>query len=111
MGTWQIYQNSSHIDTGNDLASSMVVCVQCDQNKAKQQWDLDKPRIQAARQMKNIHDFPDEAGEFDAVCSERQKEDGDSSGASNAMRFTSTHPDRQGTGAEGCRVKRRRRGP
>ena len=37
---------------------------------------MNEPKIQAARQMKKNHDiFADEAEEFDAVCSERQKED------------------------------------
>ena len=39
---------------------------------------------------------------------ERQKEVGHSSGTSNAMRYTSTHPHRQDIDAESCGVKRRR---
>ena len=74
MGSWQINQNSSHIETRSDLARSTVVCVQCDQNKAKQQWDVDKPKIQASRQMKKITIFfPDEAEEFDAVVQNARK--------------------------------------
>ena len=40
-------------------------------------------------------------------CSERLTEARDSNGTSNTVRYTSTHPNRQGTDAESCSVKRR----
>ena len=70
------------------------------QKNAKQQWDIEQPKIQAARQSTEIHDVPPyEVREFDATILECQKEAGVSSETSTAMRYTSTHPHRQDTNA------------
>ena len=48
-----------------DVWSSMS---QCAQKKAKQQWDTDKPKIQAASEKRELrHILPDEVEELDAV--------------------------------------------
>ena len=62
----QIDDNSSHIETRNDLARSVVV--------SKAAMGMDKPRIQAARQKRNVHDIlPDEVEEFDATVQNASK--------------------------------------
>ena len=62
----QIDDNSSHIETRNDLARSVVV--------SKAAMGMDKPRIQAARQKRKVHDIlPDEVEEFDATVQNASK--------------------------------------
>ena len=70
----------------------------CAQKEATQLWEMNQPKFQAARQINKIHDIPP----FLRHCSNRQKEGRDFNGTSNAMRYTSTHPDRQGTDSESC---------
>ena len=66
----------------------------CTQKKTKQQWDTEKPKLQAARLMTKHHDiFPGEFEELDAIF---QEEAVHSSGTGNVM----TRPDYQGTDAE-----------
>ena len=46
----------------------------CTQKKAKPQWEIEKNRIQVARQKRKIHDIlPDEVEEFDAVIKNTRK--------------------------------------
>ena len=64
---------------------------------------MDGPKIQVARQKRTIDDSPpDEVEEFDAIVQNEITVK-----PSNPMRYTSTHPDRQGTDAESCSVMRR----
>ena len=77
----------------------------CTQKKAKPQWEIEKNRIQVARQKRKIHDIlPDEVEEFDAVIQNARK------------KFTfpwkqqcPLHPYRQDTNTKSCSVKTRRR--
>ena len=67
-------QNSSHIKTGNNVTRSMVVFVHMRSAKAKQQGDLETPKIQAARQNGKLDDIlPDEVEEFDAIVHNARK--------------------------------------
>ena len=46
----------------------------CAQKKAKQQWDIAKPQMQAARQMRTILDIvPDEVEQIDAIIPNARK--------------------------------------
>ena len=65
----------------------------CVEKKAKQQWNIEKLQIQAARQkMKNHDTLPNKVEKKDATYSERQKGVGNFCGTSNAMRYANTHP-------------------
>ena len=111
MGRCQIDQNSNHIATSNDLARSTVILCPSAVNKANQQWNMGKAKVQAARQKRNIYGIlPDEVEKIwrQLFRTPGTIQAGDSSGANSAMRHTSTHPDLQGTDAENCSVKRRR---
>ena len=68
----------------------------CAQKTAKKLEYGKTSNLHAANQRKKVHDIlPDEAEEFDAIVQHaRKKLDRDSSGTSNALRQTNTHPDR-----------------
>ena len=54
-----------------EVWSSMPKCAQ---KKAQQQWDIERPQIQPARQKRKHHDIPpDEIEEFDAMIQNARK--------------------------------------
>ena len=65
---------------GPEVWSSMSKCAQ---KKAKQQRDIEKPKIQASRPTRKIHDSPpDDVEQINAIIQSAKKEAGDSSGTS-----------------------------
>ena len=65
MGGWYIDQNTSHFETTNDLARSVVIYVQLCSKEREAALGLRRTPIQAARRRKNNHDIPpDEVDEL-----------------------------------------------
>ena len=80
----------------------------CAEQKAKHQWDMDKTweyKLHVRR--RNVDDnCPGEVEEFDAMVQNARKKPHFPVENRDAMRHTSAHPDRRGTDAESCGVKR-----
>ena len=111
MGRCQIDQNSNHIATSNDLARSTVILCPSAVNKANQQWNMGKAKVQAARQKRNIYGISsDEVEDFGANCSEHQVQYKLEIPVERTPPCVTQVriPDLQGTDAENCSVKRRR---
>ena len=109
LGGWKIDQDTSHIATRSHVASSVVINVQmCSKRKESSNgtWSNSTFKLHV-RRGPTVHDIPTNLDNL-APLLRTPEEAGDSIGTSHAMRKTNSHPDRQGTDAESCSVKRRR---